>query len=1002
MRLHHLEVTAFGPFAETVAVDFDALSSAGLFLLSGRTGAGKTSVLDAVCFALYGDVPGDRSSAKRFRCDTAAPGVAPRVVLEATLAGRRFRLTRSPAWQRPKKRGAGHTTEQAHVLLEERAGHGWRALSTRMDEAGQLVTELVGMTMPQFCQVAMLPQGRFQTFLRARSEERHRLLSQLFSTRRFEDMERWLREHARELHRRSQRHEQDVAAVVARLHEATGSGAGTPDEPEVDLAATARTGELAAWSRDLVGHATAAAEEAAVRLAAATTVADAARRERDAGHRLDEQQQRHAAALAERSALDEVAADHEDRRDRLTRARRAAPVVPLHRLAVSSAQQRDRAGEAALSAAVAAAALLDLPEPTSDDLAAAEASARDTVAAARALLPREAELAGLADRISADENAEVHLVAEDERLAARVVALPAEVTDLTERLTAARDAAGRLQDLARLVGEHADRLAAHDRAGQLRVRLESARAELSTAVDASQSRKEEWLEVREARLHGMAAEIALDLAVGACCPVCGSEDHPQKAVPTEGAPTADTEKDARRAGDVAEGERPAREALGRDLAAGLGVAESEAGPDPADAVREALARLRDEREALRPAAESRDELAVRLERTESALVDARDDLTAVRVELAALRSRLEASRADAARTRAELDALLLPGGHPTLGDLLTDSRSVLETVGAAISTAERHDTARLAAADSARERDAWLAAADFADLDAALAAVLPADRQQALEDEVASYDARRAAVEAVLADPALVEAAKRPEPDPGALDAALVEAADALTAARTAQDVAATRATRVTTLDGELSAELSSWRPVREAHAVAAELASFVEGKSADNELRMRLSAYVLAWRLGQVVAAANHRLLRMSDQRYTLEHTGRRGAGESRGGLSLLVRDEWSGEARDPATLSGGETFVVSLALALGLADVVTAEAGGADLDTLFVDEGFGALDADTLDDVMGTLDSLRDGGRVVGVVSHVAELRSRIPTQLVVTKQRGGSTVAVGRPSA
>jgi exonuclease SbcC len=150
------------------------------------------------------------------------------------------------------------------------------------------------------------------------------------------------------------------------------------------------------------------------------------------------------------------------------------------------------------------------------------------------------------------------------------------------------------------------------------------------------------------------------------------------------------------------------------------------------------------------------------------------------------------------------------------------------------------------------------------------------------------------------------------------------------------------------------------------------------------------------------VVAAANHRLLRMSDQRYTLEHTGRRGAGETRGGLSLLVRDEWSGEARDPATLSGGETFVVSLALALGLADVVTAEAGGTDLDTLFVDEGFGALDADTLDDVMGTLDSLRDGGRVVGVVSHVAELRSRIPTQLVVTKQRGGSTVAVGRSHA
>ena len=128
-----------------------------------------------------------------------------------------------------------------------------------------------------------------------------------------------------------------------------------------------------------------------------------------------------------------------------------------------------------------------------------------------------------------------------------------------------------------------------------------------------------------------------------------------------------------------------------------------------------------------------------------------------------------------------------------------------------------------------------------------------------------------------------------------------------------------------------------------------------------------------------------------MIDQRYALEHTGDRGAGESRGGLSLLVRDDWSGESRDPATLSGGETFVVSLALALGLADVIAHEAGGSELDTLFVDEGFGTLDADTLDDVMDTLDSLRDGGRVVGVVSHVAELRDRIPTQLHVRKQPG-----------
>ncbi len=193
----------------------------------------------------------------------------------------------------------------------------------------------------------------------------------------------------------------------------------------------------------------------------------------------------------------------------------------------------------------------------------------------------------------------------------------------------------------------------------------------------------------------------------------------------------------------------------------------------------------------------------------------------------------------------------------------------------------------------------------------------------------------------------------------------------------------------------ELGRALAAWTPARDALEVADRLTSLVDGTSPDNRLKMRLSGYVLAFRLRQVVAAANERLVAMTDHRYRLEHSDDRGAGEARGGLSLRVRDDWSGETRDPVTLSGGETFVVSLALALGLADVIAHEAGGSELDTLFVDEGFGSLDADTLDDVMDTLDSLRDGGRVVGVVSHVAELRDRIPTQLHVRKQRSGSTV-------
>ncbi|MEU4515708.1 SbcC/MukB-like Walker B domain-containing protein, partial [Nonomuraea wenchangensis] len=199
--------------------------------------------------------------------------------------------------------------------------------------------------------------------------------------------------------------------------------------------------------------------------------------------------------------------------------------------------------------------------------------------------------------------------------------------------------------------------------------------------------------------------------------------------------------------------------------------------------------------------------------------------------------------------------------------------------------------------------------------------------------------------------------------------------------------------------EGELSACVARWRPAEERHRLAERMAALTGGTSGDNRWSMSLSSYVLGERLRAVVEAANERLDHMSAGRYLLQHDLRKTAGSrgrSGGGLGLRVSDGWTGVDRDPATLSGGESFITSLALALGLADVVTAEAGGAEIGTLFVDEGFGTLDEDTLDGVLDILDGLRDGGRAVGIVSHVAELRSRITAQLKVTKTRRGSALA------
>ncbi len=559
-------------------------------------------------------------------------------------------------------------------------------------------------------------------------------------------------------------------------------------------------------------------------------------------------------------------------------------------------------------------------------------------------------------------------------------------------------AAGRAPVEARL-SELGERLRAHERARLLDAELVAARAVLDASSRAATALRESWLDLREARLEGMAAEIAGALAVGACCPVCGSADHPNKASAGLGAPDAAAERAALKALDDAKATEHLHDEQVRDLTTRLAVARDQAGDRSVDE----LAALRRDAEAelaaLTSAAARAERLTATLAAAEADEARITEELHALELEEGALATSLAALRDEAAQLRAEIDGLLRGTGADSL-DALQEVLLGRAAVGrAAVEALAGLATAEKSLADATEALATAASEAGFASPDDAAASLLAPGSLTDLERRVADHDRRLAALAAVLAEPGAAELAGAPLPDLAALAAAHTTALAALGEARSGASRWAGRHERLGVLVADLLTALDAWSPLRRDLDLVSRLASFVDGKSADNRLQMRLSAYVLAFRLSQVVAAANERLADMSDQRYSLEHTGQRGAGETRGGLSLQVRDDWSGESRDPATLSGGETFVVSLALALGLADVITQEAGGADLDTLFVDEGFGSLDADTLDDVMDTLDSLRDGGRVVGVVSHVAEMRDRIPTQLRISKSRRGSTLALSR---
>ena len=975
MRLHHLEVTAFGPFAGRVEVDLERLSSAGLFLLSGPTGAGKTSVLDAICFALYGDVPGDRASAKRLRCDQAAPGVAPRVVLEATLAGRRFRITRSPAWERPKKRGSGSTTQQASVVLAERRDGDWVTLTTRLDEAGHLTCDLLGMTLTQFTQVALLPQGRFQSFLRARSEERKELLQRLFRTERFTDVERWLRDHRLGLRRRSEGLNQRVADAVSRISEATETP--LPADWDLgDLSVPAGEGALESWVEGIekvlhdehVAMCAAAAEAVSLEADARTALEEA--------RTLAERRQRHDEAAAEHAELAAEAQDVARASSRLEAAQRAAAVAPVRGVAERARQHHERCAATV---------------PAGADLASARAHHRELTRradAARALLPQERRRAEVASMLGRTRREHEGLVSELDELTERVAEHPRICEALRGDLEAARTAAAAVPALAA-------RIAAYVDVDRLTVEVAEATEAYAVARTQALEARERALDVRQARLESMAAELAGGLAVGACCPVCGSAEHPHKAAAITEAPDADAEKAAQRAADDASSLEHLRGLELRDLQTRLTIAREQAGPagerpavaeqlEGARAVAGTLAGVETE---LRTATERAERDALRLTELTGLASSAATALESLTVEAQALDEALEhaLSEIEDSDVAPSVAALVERRERAAL-----DAADLLERI-------EARDRAAATLAEAQGALDRTLEDAGFATVQEAEEAAVESSDAAAMLARVKHHERRLAVVTAVLAEPGSEDLRDRPIPDIGALTDAHRTALARMGGAQSAVARGATTLGRLAELRTELDAALTAWSPLRRALEIATRVASFAEGKSADNRLQMSLSAYVVAYRLTQVVAAANERLAAMSDQRYQLEHTAARAAGDRRGGLALLVRDDWSGETREPATLSGGETFVVSLALALGLADVITQEAGGAMLDTLFVDEGFGSLDAETLDDVMAVLDGLRDGGRVVGVVSHVAELRDRIPTQLVVGKSRTGSVVTI-----
>lgn len=994
MRLHHLTLQAFGPFAGTHTVDFDALGADGLFLLHGDTGAGKTTLFTAICYALYGEPPVDRDLT--LRSHHAPADLLTQVILDVTIAGRRLLIDRVPQQPRPKKNGPGDTTQKAETRLSryttDALGQGhWDPSSKSHQEAGKEIKDLLGMSRTQFCQVVLLPQNEFTKFLYSDAAKRRELLGKLFHTDRYAFIERWLNDHSRTTQKSRDTARDEVLHLAARIHQAAGPDLKSQYDAPAPDAPHALTGPALTWAQDLI-------QASQADTLTAQSDAEAAKQNQRTHQDLEAvtrelhiRQTTHTTAREQLDHLDQQIPHQEALGRRREQARRAQQLAPLlHAVSTARAdhthaQDTENADRTRL-----------LPEHATlqaADLAAAGQRMRDDIAVLNTLLPEEAAL----HQCTADLR---HLDAERQDFTVQ----QRTARDWLENETTRRAALETRREATREAEEESrrhqtqleiltSRMEAAERRDVHLAQITTTGQRLAAAQKETEQAAQTHIDIRRRRTEGMAAELAAGLTDGAPCPVCGSCSHPAPAQAPDGQPTRDDEQAAEETHQRAQQQRDAIAAELQQLRENAAGATGEAGDTP-------LARLQTEHEAL--AAQWADSieraagrrtveeelLALDREHTNMAEQDsvATAGLSARNASYdtlfqrqAELTGKLDAARGTAPTLAARIDNLTRTAGH------LERAAEASRTAGTA--TQVLH-TRTSEAADAATSQG-------FDTLAAAEQALLSEQDLGDLEEEINQWREARASHQTVLDDPALQEAAAQPAADIEAAAARRAAADDQHAQAVTTASTAQARTTDLTDLATALSGVVDRLEALEHAHGTARHLADLATG-NASGTRRMQLEAYVLAARLEQVVTAANTRLLLMSEGRYTLRYSDHQAAHGARSGLGLEITDSWTGLPRKTDTLSGGESFFASLSLALGLADVVTHEAGGNPLDTLFIDEGFGTLDDDTLHNVLDVLDSLRAHDRTVGVISHVPELRRRITQRLHVRKGPTGSTLA------
>ena len=1044
MKPLHLVMNAFGPYAGRAELPFSEFGPSGLFLISGDTGAGKTTIFDAITFALFGEASGSIRTPDTLRSDFAPFGEKPFVELTFSHGGKTYRVGRSPRYRRPK-RGGGETTENADASLTLPDG----SVCSGATAVTEKITGLLGIDCRQFRQTSMIAQGEFLRLLLADSSERSEIFRQVFDTGIFRRIQDELRDRAKTLGTQMDENARAVFQDIAALQP---DGALLAQEDLISFAAEDNVNEAPGLLQKLRGsveadeaasekaeglraEARAAAENLAVQAAAAQQLAHSFQSLHEAKRR-----------LAELDAGEQRMADAAKAADAAVRAENT--VTPAYlaclrekeektRLARGIAQAKERTSqkEKTLVSMRSAAEAERAKEPWRTGL-------EEKIAALKADLPKyekalelKTELATLQIRLESVSKRYAAVAADQADRKNTLLSLQAELDTLANVEAERVDCLGRDQMAAQICGKLEDILRGTERILTQAVR---SRQSKDKYLDAEVRYKEANFAAEDAELaflRGQAGLLASSLKPGEPCPVCGSTGHPHPA-PRSSAPT-----------EAELGRLKARRgALREELQKiGLAVRENEARLETdktnlleaAGAVlgdltgcksvralqktaAEALTRAKQQRgdlqkelTALQDKCERKTALAESVKKIRRLLEEADAETTGLAEETAAVRAAAEAKKAEAAALAGTLPYATADEAQKTLREWnarldamkkaleqaeksCRSCESELSALRAVLAENGRHlELAEQKTRQAEQEYREKLSLAGFADEAAYLAARMEPEKLEALKKSLDEYRlARQSARE--TKERLEQETSGKTLPEPEKLETALQEARRREEECETALRGLSVRLENNRRAENRIAKGLADRETLRRSYESALDLDRIANG-AATGRQRLNFEQFVQAAYFNEILEQANLRLSGMTDGRYILLRRDAASDLRARFGLDIDVLDHYTGRIRDVKSLSGGESFKASLSLALGLSDVVQNRSGGVRIETMFIDEGFGSLDDESRRQAIGTLYSLARGNRLVGIISHVSELKEQIDRQVLVKRGMTGSTVRI-----